>query len=101
MAFKVSADIHYLDGTLAGVDIPAGHFVTFSERGPAEKYARFLQKVRLAGDFIRAAVTGNRYNVTSEPTIEEAGPCVPCKGTGRRRPRKGKGARLCENCRQP
>jgi hypothetical protein len=72
MLFRISADIRYLTGALAGLTIPDGHAVTEPTRTDAMRVVRFLSKVRTDGDFIRS-VTGNRYEVVSEIRIEEIG----------------------------
>jgi hypothetical protein len=68
--YRVSADIKYLDGTLAGLDLPHGYTVTMPTRKLAQRTAMFLERVRQSDDFIRACVTGNRYKVTGYITIE-------------------------------
>ena len=73
MIFRVSADIRYLSGALTGLTIADGHAVTEPTRTDAMRVVRFLSKVRADGDFIRAAVTGNRYAVVSDVRIEEIG----------------------------
>ena len=69
--YTVTADIRYLDGTLEGVDIPAGHFARGLTHKRACSVASFLTKCHTSNDFMRAAVTGNRYEVTSAASITE------------------------------
>lgn len=71
MGYRVTADIRYLDGNLAGLEIPAGHCVNYMSREQAQRAAQRIEKTRAAGDFTRAAVTGNRYIFTS-PAIVSA-----------------------------
>lgn len=61
--FYVTADIRYLDGTLAGLTIPGGFRTSEPDIAHAVKRQRWLRGVMEAGDFIRAAVTGNRYEI--------------------------------------
>jgi len=61
--FRVSADIKYLDGWLAGLTIPAGFTATYPNRSRAQSVARFLARVCQSDDFIRATGTGHRYKV--------------------------------------
>lgn len=61
--WQVRADICYLDGPLRGLLLPYGYAVTYASPEPAYRCAAWLTKVRAEQDFIRAAVTGNRYQV--------------------------------------
>lgn len=61
--FRISADIRYLSGALTGLTIPAGYSVTTPDRGRADSIQRWLNKVHTERDFIRAAGTGNRYEI--------------------------------------
>ncbi len=71
MTYRISADIKYLGGSLEGMIIPAGHHVTATTQQEAYRIACFLDKVHRNDDFIRAAVTGNCYQVVSAPEITE------------------------------
>lgn len=73
MTYRVTADIEYLDGNLAGVSIPAGYSLTCPDQWHATNTTRWLQRVRDTKDFIRAAVTGNRYRIVGEITVAEEG----------------------------
>ena len=68
--YQVSADIEYLDGTLAGVQIPSGYSVSVPTSKRAAQVASWLRAVRLNNDFIRAAVTGNRYRVAGRIAVD-------------------------------
>ena len=65
MIYRITADIRYLDGNLAGMTISAGYHITTESRGEADRTQAWLNKVRSEGDFIRAAGTGCRYIVES------------------------------------
>lgn len=69
----VSADIRYLDGTLAGLTIPDGHRVGMPTLHDAIRVAGWLTRVRDSNDFIRAACTGHRYQVVGEIRITDIG----------------------------
>jgi hypothetical protein len=69
MTYRIEADIRYLDGTLAGMDLPSGYAVTAPDLKHAYRYVGFVVKTRAAKDFVRAAVTGNRYQFISEPRL--------------------------------
>ena len=71
--FAVSADIHYLDGALAGLTIPSGFRATYADREEAYRVAQWLQRVWQSRDFIRATGTGSRYEVESQPHIDTLG----------------------------
>ncbi len=62
--FRVSADIRYMDGTLAGLDIPGGWSVTYPSRNQALRIARMLKCEQHSGAQIIACGTGNRYQIT-------------------------------------
>ena len=62
--YIVQFDKTYLDGNLKGM-LLAGETVTYPERSGAERHVAFLSRVAREGDFIRAAVTGNRYQVSN------------------------------------
>jgi hypothetical protein len=63
MTYRVTADIAYLDGPLAGQHISDGHDVTQPTKVAAMRVVRWLQRVRREHDFIRASMTGHRYYV--------------------------------------
>lgn len=67
--FQVSADIRYLDGTLAGLLIPAGYRLTVPSARRATQIASWLSGVRSRGDFVRATGSGNRYEVVGAVTV--------------------------------
>ena len=71
--FAVQADIEYLDGTLAGMVIPAGFRVTHTRKPEAMRTVRFLRKVCDTNDFVRAAVTGNRYRIVGHIELHRLG----------------------------
>ena len=60
--WRVTADITYLDGALAGLTIPEGYTVSGQA---AQRIMCWLLRVQHANDFVRAAVTGNRYTVSN------------------------------------
>ena len=60
---RVTADIEYLDGTLAGMVIPAGYSVSEVDVAHAHRTVTWLKRVQRERDFVRAAVTGNRYRI--------------------------------------
>ena len=64
MRFIVRTDITYREGTLRGLRITNGHSVSFSTRTGAARHVQLLQRVQREEDFFRAAVTGNRYDIT-------------------------------------
>lgn len=72
LKFRVSADIEYLDGALVGLTIPAGFSITTPCVRQAQSTMRWLDQVRRKDDFIRAAVTGNRYKVVGNIEITGA-----------------------------
>lgn len=69
ITYTVSADVRYLDGTLAGLTIPDGYAVSYPTRDAADRAAAWVNATRRAGDFVRAAVTGNRYVFESAPLV--------------------------------
>jgi hypothetical protein len=71
--FRVSADIEYMQGNLSGIEIPAGYTVTVPNMRRALSVARWLGTVKRQGDFIRAAVTGNKYRVCGRIAIDQLG----------------------------
>ncbi len=73
MTYRVSADIEYLNGPLAGIRIPAGYSTTYPDQWHATNTSRWLQHVRDTKDFIRATVTGDRYRIIGEITVEQEG----------------------------
>ena len=68
--YRVSADIKYLDGILADMVIPDGHTLTMPDISLATRRAAWLNGVHDSDDFIRAAVTGSRYKITSLARVE-------------------------------
>jgi len=73
-SIRVTADIRYLDGVLAGLEIPDGYSVAYMSVYDATKTAKWIESVRAKEDFVRATGTGNRYVFTSRPTITESMP---------------------------
>ena len=71
--YRVTADIEYLDGALSEMIIPHGFGVNYPTERLAQKCACFLERVRQDDDFIRAAVTGNRYKVRGFISINRIG----------------------------
>lgn len=66
---RISADILYLDGPLAGTVIPDGYQVGVAALHQAPRYTTWMERVRSSGDFVRAAVTGHRYQLVSPPRV--------------------------------
>ena len=60
----VQFDKFLLDGTLAGLTVP-GETVGYPSYPEAQRAAAFYERVAREEDFIRAAVTGNRYRVSN------------------------------------
>jgi hypothetical protein len=71
MTFTVSATIKYLDGPLEGLTLADGFRTTYATRSAAFGCYRWLERVRLDADFIRATGTGNRYIVLSPARVDE------------------------------
>jgi hypothetical protein len=69
--FQVSASIRYLDGSLAGLTIPSGFRITTPDRSRAYSMSQWLSRVQRERDFIRAAVTGSRYEVVGDVAVVE------------------------------
>ena len=65
MAYRITADIRYLDGALAGITIPSGYSVTYEDRNAADRCHTWLHRVWREADFIRACGTGNRYEIVN------------------------------------
>ena len=63
MDTRITADIEYIDGPLAGLLIPAGYHVTTCGPSVAQRIVAWLLGLEKTGDFTRAAVTGNRFRV--------------------------------------
>jgi hypothetical protein len=74
--FRVAADIEYLDGSLSGLVLVDGFHATFPDRESANRCSQWLCKVAAENDFVRAAVTGNRFKVIGHITNLEMRPCV-------------------------
>jgi hypothetical protein len=68
--FAVSATIRYLDGTLAGLTIPAGFRITTPDHASALRTFAWLGRVRRARDFVRATGTGSRYEIVGDVCLE-------------------------------
>lgn len=68
--YRVTADIQYQDGTLAGLLIPAGYGVNYPTRRSAQRCAAWLCKVQREKDFIRAVGTGCKYNIVGRVSID-------------------------------
>lgn len=68
--FRVTADIRYLDGALADLEIPAGFACSYPTRQSAVRASQWLQTVQRTNDFIRATGTGHRYVVTGGVTVD-------------------------------
>ena len=67
---RISADIEYLDGTLAGMVIPDGWSATYPKQSMF-RITRWLERVRRQDDFIRATGTGNRYKVRGNIRVQD------------------------------
>lgn len=65
---RIAVDVEYLDGTLAGLTIPAGYAVTVPESS-VPRIMRWIAKVTRENDFVRATGTGNRYRFASYPMV--------------------------------
>jgi len=76
MKYRVTADIEYLDGTLAGIVIPAGFTTTDPDIHHAIRRVQWLQRVMRENDFIRAVGTGNKYRVVGGIEYREINPLV-------------------------
>jgi hypothetical protein len=74
--YRVSADIEYLDGNLAGLVLPSGYGVMQTSRFAATKLAAWVSSVIAADDFVRAAITGNRYKFRSAPRVDAVRPVL-------------------------
>lgn len=63
--YKITADIEYLDGTLAGLLIPSGYHVTYPTLESAVRCTQWIKRTMKDKDFVRAYGTGNRYTFRS------------------------------------
>ncbi len=61
--YRVTADIQYDVGALAGLYLPAGYSISVANEAQALRLQCWLAKVYASDDFIQAAVTGHRYRV--------------------------------------
>ncbi len=68
MTIRVTADISYIDGNLTGLTIPSGYAINVPDTTHAIRTTQWLTKVRDTGDFIRAAITGDRYKIVGNIT---------------------------------
>lgn len=68
---RLSADIEYLDGTLAGMTIPDGWHAVYPDGAEVIRAYRWADRTYRAGDFVRATGTGNRYRFTSAPRWDD------------------------------
>ena len=69
MTYQISSAIRYLDGPLAGLEIPDGYSLRVGSIRRAVYIANWINKTRASKDFVRAAVTGNRYQFINTPEI--------------------------------
>ena len=60
----VQFDKTFSTGNLAGLTIP-GQICTYPNYSGAQHHAAFLEKVMRDGDFVRDAVTGDKYTVSN------------------------------------
>ena len=67
--YTVVADIKYLDGSLTGLVIPAGHSTRHANKTSAMRVVRWIAKTYDSNDFVRATGTGNRYQFTTRPEL--------------------------------
>lgn len=67
--YRVTADIEYLDGNLAGLVLPSGYGVMVPTMRDAQKLRKWVAETSAANDFVRAAITGNRYQFRSAPRL--------------------------------
>ena len=63
MDTRITADIEYIDGPLAGLLIPAGYHVTTCDPSSARRTIAWLLGLARTGDFTRAVGTGSKYRV--------------------------------------
>ena len=63
--YRITADVEYLDGFLAGLCITGGHSYTVPSQELAVSRVRELSELERTGEFIKAAVTGHRYRVSN------------------------------------
>ena len=70
MRYQVTADIRYIDGSLAGLTIPAGYRTTWGDRQSASRAAAWLRSVMNSHDFVRACGTGNKYEIIGRISID-------------------------------
>jgi len=70
--YRVTADITYIDGALAGLTITDGYAVPYPTIEAASRCSRWLSKVLATRDFIRATGTGHRYMVTGNVHVAES-----------------------------
>jgi hypothetical protein len=71
MAYRIEADIRYIDGTLKDLDLPSGYSVNAPNRASAYRILGWVLRTRAAADFVRAVGTGNRYQFVSDPRLVE------------------------------
>lgn len=76
MTFRVTADIKYIDGTLAGLEIPAGFSATYPNRSIANRCSAWLERTMRAKDFVRATGTGAKFNITGRICVERVRPLI-------------------------
>jgi glutamine amidotransferase PdxT len=69
MQYHVQADIKYLDGTLAGLVIPGGYSITVPDEHHAKRIVAKLARIQSENDFVRAACTGNKYQVVGNVSV--------------------------------
>jgi hypothetical protein len=65
--YRVHFTISYLDGTLAGLNIPSS--VGFGTVSAATKWLGRIERLREAGEAVRATGTRSRYVYVSKPYI--------------------------------
>jgi hypothetical protein len=69
--YRVHVDICYLDGALSGLTIADGFDVDEPTRSDAFRVYRWLERVKLDDDFIRATGTGHRYKLVGCVHVDE------------------------------
>lgn len=65
--YKVTADITYDEGALAGLLIENGYEVNMPDYKHALRVIRWIEKTMRANDFVRAVGTSQKYRFRSFP----------------------------------
>lgn len=67
--FTVTADIRYVDGTLADLTISGGYRTNYPDMESAMRAASWITSAFALNDQIKATGTGNRYVFASPPAV--------------------------------